>query len=62
MIQPCYEATVRPIPAHVAREAELKRLLRVFYEASSHYQNEDGGCDCDDCQAAVDALQGKVSA
>jgi len=27
---------------HVADRAELVRLLKVFYEASTHYQNEDG--------------------
>jgi len=27
---------------HLADRAELVRLLKVFYEASTHYQNEDG--------------------
>lgn len=43
---------------HVADRAELVRLLKVFYEASTHYQNEDGNCDCEDCDKVKEILEG----
>ena len=45
--------------ALVAALAERDRLLKVFYESSSHFQNEDGGCDCADCQDVKEILGGK---
>ena len=43
---------------HLADRAELVRLLKVFYEASTHYQNEDGNCDCEDCDKVKEILEG----